>query len=302
MPSWQLKRSGSGGWWLYLLPILIGFTAIVLVPFVVNVVFSFFRWKGGIAPFRWAGFGNYAALFADENFWMSFRNSIFMIIAIVVIPTMIGILLAAVLYDYIGKRFGGRIAAFLRATYYLPQILPIAVAGFIWSWVLDSGNGSINTFLRSIGISDPPDWLGNPDLALYSVMLMLVWLQIGYPVVIFIAALSRVDPELYEAAELDGAGWWRQFAAITIPQIRPELFIVVLTATVGALKVFAPILILTGGGPEGSTVVPSYYAYRNFFELSQVGYGSTIATVMSVVIFAVAAVMLVWQRRSERSQ
>ena len=302
MPSWQLKRSGSGGWWLYLLPILIGFTAIVLVPFVVNVVFSFFRWKGGIAPFRWAGFGNYAALFADENFWMSFRNSIFMIIAIVVIPTMIGILLAAVLYDYIGKRYGGRIAAFLRATYYLPQILPIAVAGFIWSWVLDSGNGSINTFLRSIGISDPPDWLGNPDLALYSVMLMLVWLQIGYPVVIFIAALSRVDPELYEAAELDGAGWWRLFAAITIPQIRPELFIVVLTATVGALKVFAPILILTGGGPEGSTVVPSYYAYRNFFELSQVGYGSTIATVMSVVIFAVAAVMLVWQRRSERSQ
>jgi ABC-type sugar transport system permease subunit len=116
------------------------------------------------------------------------------------------------------------------------------------------------------------------------------------------AALSRVEPELYEAAALDGAGWWRQFSAITLPTIRPEIFIVVLTATVAALKVFAPILILTGGGPEGSTVVPSYYAYRSFFELSKVGYGSTIATVMSVVIFIVAAVMLIWQRRSQNQE
>ncbi|WNB87493.1 sugar ABC transporter permease [Cellulomonas sp. ATA003] len=223
-----------------------------------------------------------------------------MIVAIVVIPTLIGILLAAMLFDYIGNNFGSRAAAFLRATYYLPQILPIAVAGFIWAWILDPQNGSFNTFLRSVGVDSPPDWLGNPDLAIYSVMLMLVWLQIGYPVVIFMAALQRVDPALYEAAQLDGANWWRRFRAITVPQIRPEVFIVVLTATVGALKVFAPILILTGGGPEGSTVVPSYYAYRNFFELSRVGYGATIATVMSIVIFIVAAIMLIWQRRSEQ--
>ncbi|RZT11747.1 carbohydrate ABC transporter membrane protein 1 (CUT1 family) [Kribbella sp. VKM Ac-2569] len=294
-----MKRRQHGYWW-YLLPIGIGFTAVVAVPFAANVVLSFFRWKGGIAPLHWNGLGNYSDLLHDANFWLSFRNSVFMIIAIVVIPTGAGILLAATLVDYLGKRFGPRAASFLRATYYLPQILPIAVAGFIWSWILDPGSGSINTFLRSVGVSDPPDWLGSPDLALYSVMLMLVWLQLGYPLVIFMAALSRVDPELYEAAALDGAGWWRQFGAITLPTVRPEIFIVVLTATVAALKVFAPILILTGGGPEGSTLVPSYYAYRNFFELSQVGYGSTIATVMAVVIFGVAAVLLGWQRRAER--
>lgn len=286
-------------YWWYLVPIAVGFAAVVLLPFLANIGFSLFKWKGGLAPLRWYGLGNYLDLLQDEQFWLAFKNSLFMIVAIVVIPTAIGILLAAMLFDYIGRKFGTRAATFLRATYYLPQILPIAVAGFIWSWILDPSNGSINTFLRSIGITEGPDWLGSPDLAIYSVMAMLVWLQIGYPVVVFMAALSRVDPELYEAAALDGAGWWRQFSAITIPTIRPEMFIVVLTATVTALKVFAPILILTGGGPEGSTLVPSYYAYRNFFELSQVGYGSTIATVMSIVIFAVAAALLSWQRRTD---
>ncbi|OFI38251.1 ABC transporter permease [Arthrobacter sp. SW1] len=276
----------------------IGFLAVVGIPFGMNIYYSLFRWKGGTAPMRWNGLNNYVQLFEDVEFWTSLRNSIFMVVAIVVIPTAIGLLLAALLTETIGRRFGPRIASFLRATYYLPQILPIAVAGFMWSWILDPSNGAINTFLQSLG-ADGPDWLGNPDLAIYAVMLMLIWLQIGYPLVIFMAALSRVDPELYEAAALDGAGKWRQVLAISLPTIRPEIFIVVLTATVAALKVFAPILILTGGGPEGSTVVPSYYAYRNFFELSQVGYGSTISTVMALVIFAIAALMLWWQRRQE---
>ncbi len=295
-----LRRRERSYWW-YLAPIGISFTAIVLLPFSMNIGFSLFQWKGGLAPMRWYGLGNYVDLLQDEQFWQSFKNSLFMVLAITVIPTAIGILLAAMLFDYLGRTFGSRVASFLRATYYLPQILPIAVAGFIWSWILDPANGSINTLLKLVGITRPPDWLGDPNLAIYGLMAMLVWLQLGYPVVIFMAALSRVSPELYEAASLDGAGWWRQFAAITLPTIRPEMFIVVLTATVAALKVFAPVLILTGGGPEGSTVVPSYYAYRNFFELSQVGYGATIATVMSLLIFVIAAVMLTWQRRSEHS-
>ncbi|MFJ8602644.1 carbohydrate ABC transporter permease [Streptomyces shenzhenensis] len=298
----RTRRSRSGSYWLYLIPIAAGFAVVVAAPFVTNVVLSLYQWKGGMAPKHWYGLGNYLDLMHDADFWHAFKNSLFMIIAIVVVPTLIGVVLAAVLFDYLGKAFGSRTASFLRATYYLPQILPIAVAGFIWSTILDPRQGSINTYLRSIGITSGPDWLGDPQLALYSVMLMLIWLQIGYPVVVFMAALQRVDPELYEAAELDGAGWLRRFRAITVPQIRPEVFFVVLTATVGALKVFAPILILTGGGPENSTVVPSYYAYRNFFELSRVGYGAAIATFMSVVIFAIAALLIWWQRRSERQE
>ena len=129
-------------------------------------------------------------------------------------------------------------------------------------------------------------------------MLMLIWSQIGYPVVIFMSALGRVDPELYEAAALDGAGWWRRFTAITLPQIKPEIFVVVLTCTVAALKVFGPVYMLTKGGPQSSTLVPSYYSYINFFGKSQIGYGAAISSVLAIVIAIVASVILVFQNRS----
>ncbi|UYG17121.1 sugar ABC transporter permease [Brachybacterium huguangmaarense] len=278
----------------------IGFLAVVAAPFVANVYISAFSWRGGRAPMRWAGLDNYARLLSDELFWKSFQNSLFMILGMVIVPTIIGLFLSAFLFDYIGKKFGARAASFLRATFYLPQILPIAVAGVVWAWILDANTGALNSVLSTVGIENTPDWLGDPSIAIYSIVLVLIWIQIGYPVVIFMAALQRVDPELYEAAEIDGAGWFRRFRAITIPQIRPEVFVVVLTATVAALKVFGPVWILTSGGPENSTYVPSYYSYRNFFEVSKVGYGAAIATVMSVVILIVTVFMMWWQRRSAR--
>ncbi len=296
----QTSTAGRRGYLWYLVPMTVGFLGVVFAPFVANVVYSFFSWQGGSAPLRFDGVGNYAQLFGDAQFWSSLRNSVYMIAAIVVVPTLIGLLLAAVLFDYLGRRFGDRVSSVLRATFYLPQILPIAVAGVLWGWILDPRQGAINTFLTALGVHSTPDWLGQPSLAIYSVMLVLGWLQIGYPVVIFMSALQRVDPDLYEAAELDGAGWWRRFRSITIAQIRPEVFVVVLTATVGALKVFAPIQIITHGGPQSSTYVPSYYAYLEFFEYSHVGYGAAIATFMSLVILVVAVLLLWWQRAAAR--
>ena len=286
----------------YLVPGLIGFVVVIGIPFGTNVVYSFQKWKGGMAPHVWVGLDNYSALLHDEQFWTSFRNSISMIVAMVIVPTLIGLLLASVLFDYLGKTFGARSASVLRATYYLPQILPVAVAGVLWNWILNAQTGAVNEILRSIGIENPPNWLGSPTTALPSVMLVLVWVQIGYPVVIFMSALQRVDPELYEAAELDGANWWRRFRAITIPQIKPETFVVVLTCTVAALKVFGPIYVLTRGGPESSTLVPSYYSYLNFFDKSKVGYGAAVANVLTLVIVIVAGIILVAQARSERKE
>lgn len=284
----------------YLLPGLAAFIVVIAIPFGLNIWYSLHRWKGGMAPMRWAGLDNYTDLLHDHQFWVSFQNSVWMIIAMVVLPTLIGLVLASVLFDYLGKRFGGGVAAFLRATYYLPQILPVAVAGVLWNWILNAQTGAVNSFLRSVGVDNPPNWLGSTDTALPAVMLVLVWIQIGYPVVVFMSALQRVDPELYEAAELDGAGWFRRFRAITLAQIRPETYVVVLTCTVAALKVFGPIYVLTRGGPEGSTYVPSYYSYLNFFDKSKVGYGAAIATVLTVIIVVVALVITTLQERSAR--
>ena len=299
------RRRGTARWvgYLpYLVPGALAFVLIIGYPLVMNVYISLFKWKGGLAPMRWYGLGNYADLLTDDAFWTSFRNSVSMIVAMVIVPTLIGLVLAAVLFDYLGRRFGTRVASVLRATYYLPQILPVAVAGVVWNWILNAQDGAVNVILTNLGVAEPPDWLGNPVLAMPSVMLVLIWVQIGYPVVIFMAALQRVDPELYEAAELDGAGWWSRFRAITLPQIKPETFVVTLTCTVAALKVFAPVYVLTRGGPEGSTLVPSYYSFLNFFDKSKVGYGAAVATVLTLVIIAVAATILLFQARSERRE
>lgn len=302
MPSTTARplRRGTGVYWWYLLPGAALFTVIILVPLAMNTYYSFTKWPGLGDP-RWIGLDNYTRLFADATFWTSFRNSLAMIVAMVVVPTLIGLLLASVLFDVLGKRFGPRTASILRATYYLPQILPVAVAGILWGWILNPQNGALNTFLRQVGLESwAVNWLGDTTTALPTVMMVMVWVQIGYPVVIFMAALQRVDPELYEAAELDGAGWYQRFRAITVPQIRPETFVVTLTMTIAALKVFGPVYVLTGGGPENSTNVPSYFAYQNFFPKSQVGYGAAIATVLTVIVVLVALVFLRVQARSER--
>jgi raffinose/stachyose/melibiose transport system permease protein len=296
-PAWRGRLTG---YWLYLVPMLAGFVAIVAIPLVLNVYYSLHTWEGGAAPLIWAGARNYITLWHDPLFWKSIQNSGFLLIAIVVIPTIIGFLIAAVLFDYVGRHFGARTSSFLRATFYLPQILPIAVAGVLWSWILDAQNGVLTSLLNDVGIHNTPDWLGEPGVATWSLMMVLAWLQIGYPVVVFMAALQRLDPELFEAAAIDGAGWWTRLRTIAVPQVRPETFVVVTTAAVGALKVFAPVQILTEGGPESSTYVPSFYAYLNFFDYSRVGYGAAISSVMCGLILILAALLLFWQYRSAR--
>ncbi|MEV4110620.1 sugar ABC transporter permease [Nonomuraea sp. NPDC049695] len=286
-------RVRTRGYWLYLIPSLLLFLVVIVVPFLMNVGASFTRWSGVGTP-RWIGFDNYARLLKDERFWQSFQHNVGLIVAMAIVPTAIGLVLAAALFDYIGKRFGPRTASALRAMYYLPQVLPVAVAGVVWGWMLHPSYGAVN---QIFGLD--LDWLGDPDLALATVMAVMVWFQLGYPVVIFMAGLQRVDPAYYEAAEIDGASWWRRFWHITLPQIRPEIFVVLLTCTIAALKVFGPIFVLTRGGPGNATMVPSYFSYLNFFQKSNVGYGSAIATVLALIIIVVTFLFLRVQEREQ---
>jgi raffinose/stachyose/melibiose transport system permease protein len=301
-PTSLIPGSSRNAYWLYLVPGLALLTIIIVVPLLWNVYLTFTDYRG-IRPPEWIGLENWVELFGDAVFWTSFGNSIAMIVAMVVVPTLLGLLLAAMLFDLIGKKFGGRIASFLRATYYLPQILPVVIAAVVIGWILRPQNGALNQVLEAIGLGAlQHNWLGSPDTALPSIMVIMVWVQLGYPIVIFMAALQRVDPELYEAAELDGANWFQRFRAITVAIIRPEIFVVTLTCTIAALKVFGPVYALTGGGPGTATIVPAYYAYSEFFQSQQVGYGATIATALTIVIAAVSVAFILVQSRAERKE
>jgi raffinose/stachyose/melibiose transport system permease protein len=280
-----------GSYLLFLIPGALLLVVVILVPFAMNIGISFTRWQGVGDP-QWTGLDNYTRLLGDGTFWSSFQHNLALVVAMAILPTAVGLVVAAAL-------FGQRAASVLRACVYLPQVLPIAVAGIVWSWIL-APRGALNEFLGVAGLGSlGQNWLGDPQVALWSVMGVLLWIQLGYPVVIFMAGLQRADPSLYEAAELDGASWWGRFWHVTVPQIRPEVFVVLLTCTIAALKVFGPIYVLTRGGPGGATNVPSYFSFQNFFEKTQVGYGAAIATVLTVLILILTTVFLKVQNRGE---
>jgi raffinose/stachyose/melibiose transport system permease protein len=276
----------------YLIPGLLLFTAVIGVPFLMNVATSFTEWDGVGTP-EWTGLANYAQLAGDGEFWASFRHNALVIVAMAIAPTVLGLVLAALLTDLVDRHFGPRMASVLRACIYLPQVLPVVIAGVVWSWLLNSESGAVNELLAAAGLDSlAHDWLGDPATALGSVLVVMLWIQIGFPLVIFMSGLQRVDPSLYEAAEIDGATWARRFWHVTVPQIRPEIFVVLLWTTIAALKVFAPIYVLTKGGPGGATNVPAYYSFQNFFDKTDVGYGSAITTVMTLIIVALTVVFL----------
>jgi len=294
-----VRRPGRRGYSLYLLPGLVLSCVVIVVPVIANVGLSFTSWPGVGNP-EWIGTRNYQRLFQDEDFWASFRHTAAIVLAMAIVPTVLGLVLAAVLFDYVAKRFSSRSATLFRSALYVPQVLPVAVSGIVWSWLL-LPDGAVNTLAKDIGLGGlARDWLGDPNSALPSVLGIMVWIQLGYPVVMFMAGLQRVNPELYEAAEMDGAGWWQRFRRITIHQVRPELYVVLATTTIAALKTFAQVFVLTRGGPGNATLVPSYFAYRSFFENADVGYGSAISSIMVVLILVVGAVFVRLQTRADQ--
>jgi raffinose/stachyose/melibiose transport system permease protein len=290
----------SAGYWPYLTPGVVLCALFLVVPLLMTIGYSFTRWQG-IGDPEWIGLDNYVRLFQDAAFWQSFRNIAFIIIGMALVPTLLGLVIATALFDQVGKKFGTGMVNGLRSALYLPQVIPVAVTGLMWGWIL-APRGAVNEVLSSIGLGSlTQNWLGSPDFALWSVLGVLIWMQLGYPLILFMAGLQRIDPELYEAAAIDGASWLQRFCRVTVPLLRPELYVVLVTTTIASLKVFAQIFVLTGGGPGHSTLVPSYFAYQNFFERADVGYGSAISTVMTVMVLLIAAVFLFRQNRDERT-
>ena len=288
-----------GQYYFYLIPGLIAFLTVIGGSFFYTVYISFTKWNGLGKP-HWVGMQNYAKLMHDPTFWQSFIHAFYFIAAMSIIPTFLGVFLAALLFDYIAPRFGNKSAAFMRAGLYMPQIVPLTITGIMWAWLLAPTTGVINAFLTRIGLEQYAlNWLGEAKTAILSLSVIMVWIQIGYTIVIFMSGMSRLDPSLHEAAQIDGATWFQRFRVITWAQLGPEIGVVLLTTTVAALKVFAPVYVMTGGGPGDATTVPSFFSYFHFFTTTKVGYGSAVATILSLILTVLAIVILNVQNRQQ---
>lgn len=286
-----------------------GFELYLWIPFSILIIFvgGALLWNVGISFVRWYGYGpitnftgfkNYEVIFADATFWKAFSNAFLFIIPNAIIPTVLGVFIASLLFDFLATAYTEKVSTFIRSSLYLPQIIPVMITGIIWKWILDPQVGSLNKTLKSLGLGFlAQNWTGDGNSALIAVSLVLIWIQLGYAVVIFLSGLSRMNPYVLEAAQVDGANWWQRFRFVTSRELGPEVAVVALTTVIGALKVFAPIYWVTGGGPDGATMVPSVYSFHAFFGGNQVGYASAVTVVLALLIIVVALLLIKLQNR-----
>lgn len=291
-----------------------GYDLFLWVPFSILILFvgGALLWNIGISTVKWygygpirkfVGFGNYAEVFADQGFWQAFGHAFVFVIPMAIIPTLLGLLIASLTFDFLSTNYASKVATFIRSSLYLPQIIPVMIGGLIWKFILDPDRGSLNLLLKSLGLGSlAKDWAHDPVAATLSLSFVLVWIQLGYTVVIFLSGLSRINPYVLEAAQMDGANWWQRFRFITARELTPEISVVLLTSVVGALKVFAPVYYVTGGGPDGATSVPSTYSFDAFFGGNRVGYASAVTVILAGVITIVALFIVRAQRKQLRGE
>jgi raffinose/stachyose/melibiose transport system permease protein len=244
---------------------------------------------------EFAGLANYLQIFTDPITLTAIVNNLIWAVLATIVPVSMALLLAVLLATHLPP--GVRL--FFTTVYYLPAVLALAVSAIVWGWVYNPAWGALNALLDLVGLGalEQP-WLGDPGIALYAVFVVSTWAYFGFCLIILLAAIQNVDPSLYDAAELDGAGAWTKFWHVTVPGIRNELNFVVLYTVIEAFRVFDLIFIMTGGGPFYQTEVIATAVYREAFIENEVGYASAIASLMTLIIATLATVALRWRERT----
>ncbi|SEE95343.1 carbohydrate ABC transporter permease [Ruania alba] len=281
------------------------YAVLVLWPYLQSFYVSLTDWSGYTADRDFIGLANYARLLADEVFWIALRNNV---VAAVVLPiASIGLgLFFATMITVAGRRRqagiqGVRGGPIYRVVYFFPHLLSIAVIGVLWSFVYDpTGNGLLNGVLGLVGV-DPVNWLGSTRTAYASILAVIVWMSVGFYVLLFTAAMASIPPETYEAAMLDGAGRWRTFWRITIPLIWDTVQVALVYAGINALDMFAIVNVMSAaggsGGPNNSTQVLGNYIYSSAFEHGRFGYATALGVALFVITIVLATATLRLTRR-----
>jgi len=270
--------------YLFLAPALIWYLIFLVYPMYQSLVISFMDWDGLSANIEFVGLENYRMIFfADDTARLALRNNILWTIGTLLIPTTIGLLLAVAL----DRSLRGRTV--FRAIFYGPAVLPLVAVGMIWAWMYNPQFGFINVFFREIGLDQfARGWLSLYETALPATFLTAVWGGIGFPMVLYLAALQAIPAEQYEAAKMDGANGRQLFWKITLPWLREANVIVFSLAVINSFKTFDLIYTMTYGGPGRSTQVLGTWMYFHSFQYYNAGYGAAIAWVIAIITLVMA--------------
>ncbi|MBU2668060.1 sugar ABC transporter permease [Actinoplanes bogorensis] len=269
--------------WGFAAPALLVYLGFLVYPALNSLWFSFTDWDGLSASYNIVGVDNYTSMVDDPVVAQAALNNLIWAVVTVVVPVVLGLALAVVLN---GKVRGKPV---LRLIFYTPAVLPLVSVASIWGWLYNPQYGAINAGLRAIGLDSlAQPWLGQDSTALGATMVAAIWLRVGFPMLLYLAALQGINQELYEAATVDGAGRWQQFWHITMPGLRPAHYVVIALSVIDSFKVFDLIYAMTYGGPGTATQVMGTWMYFNVFQYNQAGYGTAIAVVITVVAIAVS--------------
>ena len=272
--------------YLFLLPAIALLGLTVFFPAIQAFALSFTRYEYDItqAP-EWVGWANFQRLIQDEVFWQTIRNTLLYLVGVVPILVIAPLGLAIV----VNQKLKG--INWFRTAFYTPVVISMVVAGIAWK-ALYTQNGLLNQFLQQLGFAEGIPWLTSPNWAIWSVMLVTIWKGLGYYMVIYLAGLQSISPELYEAAAIDGSDGWQKHLDITLPLMRPYLFLVAVISAISATKVFEEIFIMTQGGPRNSSKTVVYYLYERAFQDLDISYACTIGLVLFLGILGLSIVNL----------
>jgi ABC-type sugar transport system permease subunit len=267
--------------YLFLLPQLILVGAFALYPFIYNIILSFQKFS--LTGSKFVGLQNYRELFQDRIFWTTLKNTLHYTLGTVPLTTLLALLAAIGL----NQKIRGR--AIYRTAYLFPNLISWVVIGLIWQWMYSVDYGFFNQILRRLGFSEVK-WLLNPKLTIPSIVVASVWHDLGYYMVILLAGLQSISESYYEAASIDGANTWQKFKSITLPLLRPMLFIVFVLSMINSFKVFDQIYVMTNGGPGRASLMIVNYIISVALEEMKLGYASTISVILFIVIFVLTII------------
>lgn len=265
--------------YVFLLPWIIGFVVITAGPLVASLYLSFTDYNL-LQPATWVGGENYVTMFTSDP---RFYKSLAVTGTYVFVSVPLQLIGALALAMYLDKGVRGLDA--YRSAYYLPSLLGGSVAiGLLW-YIVFGYDGGFNTLLRGLGFDNLPNWINNPDTSLWTLILLNLW-TFGAPMIIFMAGLRQIPAELYEQAQLDGAGWWRQFKNITVPLLTPIIFFNLILQLIGAFQAFTPAFVVSRGtgGPVDSTMFYTLYLYLEGFTEFNMGYASAMGWILLIII------------------
>ena len=279
----SLKRKNALIGYTFILPNFLGFAIFILIPVVFTLVLSVMKWDGFTAM-EFVGLRNFETIFTDYRFSSAFWKTLLYVVFSVVLTLLASLGLACAL----NKKIAGRDA--FRAAIFFPYVASMIAIGAVWKQLFEQSYGPINSFLRGIGISNPPGWFASTDWAIYGVIIVSIWKFMGYYMLIYLAGLQDIPVQLYEAATLDGATGWQRFTKITLPMLTPSTFFVFIMLTINSFKSFDLIYALTQGGPGTSTTLLSNYIYNQTFVYWDYGKSSAASIILFVIVLAVTII------------